>query len=147
MRDFECHASTAQRLAGVVTTLLIRIHNRQSSRYPVRLRQVVIGDDEIDAPAVRCFASRECPNTGVHADDDANAAVGRLLDHLIAHPVAFTDAMRHVVLRLSPAEFDGGLENHDCGSAVHVVVAIDQDGFAALDRCAQSLHRDAEAGH
>ena len=68
-------------------------------------------------------------------------AIGGLLDHLVAHAVAFADAVRHVVVDLAAANLQRGLQDDDGGGAVHVVVAIDEDGLAALDGGAQALDR------
>ena len=109
--------------------------------------QVVVGDDEVDAQALRGFSGGKGADAGVHADDEPNATLGGLLDDLVAHAVAFADAVRHVVVDLSAAQLQRRLEDDDGGGAVHVVVAIDEDGLAALDGGAQALHRRAKAGH
>ena len=72
---------------------------------------------------------------------------GRPLDHLVAHAVAFADAVRHVELDLAAAELDRGLEDDDGGGAVHVVVAVDKDGLAALDGGSQALDGGTQSGH
>ena len=89
----------------------------------------------------------EGANAGVDADDEADACGGGLLDDLVAHAVAFADAVRHVELDLAAAELERGLEDDDGGGAVDVVVAIDKDGFAALDGGAQALDGGAQSGH
>ena len=76
-----------------------------------------------------------------------NAALGGLLDDLVAHAIAFADAVRHVVVGLAAAQLQRGLQDDDRGGAVHVVVAIDENGLAAFDGRAQALHRRAQAGH
>ena len=74
------------------------IHHGESLGHALRLRQMMIGDDEIDAATRRSFRGGEGANPGVHADDEPDAAIGRLLDHLVAHAVAFANAVRHVIL-------------------------------------------------
>ncbi len=89
----------------------------------------------------------EGANAGVDADDEADAFCGGALDDFVAHAVAFADAVRHVVLDLAAAEFERGLEDDDGGGAVNVVVAIDKDGFVALDGGAQAVDGGAQSGH
>src|SRR5208283_2306823 len=131
-------SGSAKRLAGVAAALLIRINHRERLRHAFRMWQVVVGDDQVDPSALRGFGSGKGADAGIHADNDPNAALGGLLDDLIAHAIAFADAMRDVVVHRSAAELQGRFENDDGGGAVHVVVAVDEDGLAALDGSAQA---------
>ena len=70
-----------------------------------------------------------------------------LLDDFVTHAVAFADAVRHVEFDFAAAELQRGLEDNDGGGAVHVVVAIDEDGFAALDGGAQTVDSGTQSGH
>ncbi len=147
LRDLEGDASSAQRLAGILAALLVGIDDSQRLRHAFRLRQMMIGDDEVDAAACCGFRRGKGANAGIDADDQANAAVGGLLDHLVAHAVAFANAVRHVVVDLAAAQLESGLQDDDRGGAVDVVVAVDEDGLAALDGGLQSLDGRAQSGH
>ena len=114
---------------------------------PSACGQVMVGDDEIDATALGCFGGGKGANASVDADDQPDARGCRLLDDFVAHAVAFADAVRHVVLDLAAADFERGLEDHDGGGAVDVVVAIDKDGFTALDGGTQAFDCGAQSRH
>ena len=69
----------------------------------------MIGNDEIDPTPLRGLRGGERPDAGIHADDGPNAAIGGLLDHFIAHAVAFANAVGDVVVNLAAANLQRGL--------------------------------------
>ncbi len=95
----------------------------------------------------RCggFRRGKGADAGIDADDEPDAAIGGLLNDLIPHAVAFADAVRHVVVHFAAAEFKRGFQDDDRGGAVHVVVAVDEHRFAALDGRLQPLHGSAKS--
>ena len=93
----------------------------------------MVGDDEINAATRGGFGGGEGANAGIDADDEVDATRGGLLDDLVAHAVAFADAMRHVIFGLAAAQLDDGLEDDDGGSAIDIVVAVNEHGLVALD--------------
>ena len=107
----------------------------------------MVGDDEIDAASSGSVRGSKGANAGVNANDEANAIGRGLLDHLVAHAVAFADAVRHVVVDLAATDLQGRLEDYDGGGAVNVVVAINEDGLAALNGGSQTLDGGTQAGH
>src|SRR6185437_16262316 len=72
---------------------------------------------------------------------------GRALNHVILHAIAFADTVRHVEVGFATAQADGGDEDDDGGSAIHVIVAVDEDFFPALQGGAQAIHRRHHAAH
>src|SRR6185312_13924843 len=118
---------SAQLLARVSTTFLIGIDHRQCSRNALRARKVMVSDDQVHAQPPGGFGGRESPDAHVHADDEPDARRGRLLDDVVAHVVAVADAVRNMEFRRTAAELDGGLEDDDCGGAIDIVVAVDED--------------------
>ena len=147
LRHFERHARAAQLLVGILAACLIRIHHGQRVRHAVGTGQVMVGHDQIDTQPLRRFCRREGANAHVDADDQANAGRGGALDHVVAHVVAFANAVRHVEIRRSSAEFDRRLQNDDGHRAVHVVVAVNQNRFFALDGGVDAIDGGAQAGH
>ena len=147
LRELEGHARAAELLVGIFATVLIRIHNRERFGHAIGTGQVMIGHDQIDAQTLRGFRGREGANAHVDADDQANARRRGTLDHVVAHVVAFTNAMRDVEVGRASAELDRGFQNDDGHGAVHVVVAVDEDGFFAFDGGVDAIDRCAEAGH
>ena len=76
LRDLEGDAGAAERLAGILAACLVGIHHGQRLRHAFGLRQVMVGDDEVEAAARGGFGGGEGANAGIDADDEANA-VGR----------------------------------------------------------------------
>ena len=109
--------------------------------------QVMVGNDEIDAQALRGFGGSEGADAHVDADDEANAGGGGALDHIVAHVVAFANAMRDVEVGGAAAEFDGGFQNDDGHGAVDVVVAVDENGIFAFDGGVDAIDGGAQTGH
>ena len=96
LRQFEGNARAAQRFAGIFATWLIRIQHRQRGRHAVLAWEVVVGDDEVHAEAMRGLGGGEGTNAGVHADDEMNACGRGAFDHVAAKVVAFFDSMGNV---------------------------------------------------
>ncbi len=72
---------------------------------------------------------------------------GRLLDDVVAHVVAVANAVRNMEFRRAAAEFDGSLEDYDCGGAIDIVVAVDEDRLLVLDGGFDPVNGCLHAGH
>jgi hypothetical protein len=107
----------------------------------------MIGDNEIHAQPLRGLRRREGANAHVHADDEANSRSGCALDHIVAQIVALTNTVRDMKIRRASAKFDGSLQDDDRHRSIHVVIAIDQDGFLAFDSGIQTVDGGAQASH
>ena len=92
--------------------------------------QVVVGDDEVEAEGFGGFGGGEGADAGVDADDEADTFAGGDFEDLVAHAVAFAQAVRDVEADFAAAAFDGGFEQDDGGGAIYVVVAVDEDRLA-----------------
>ena len=134
-------------LAGIIATVLVWIHHHQRLRHARRPRQVMVGDDQVHSRAPRSFGGGEGADASVHADDQPHAVGRGALDHLVAHAIAFADAMRHVKVSRPTAQLDGRLQNDDRRGAVHVVVAINQNLLLALQRRFQSIESAFHPAH
>src|SRR5437667_6528361 len=108
---------------------------------------MVSSDKEVHAQQASCVRRIKSADSGIDTDDEPNVSSGRALDDVIFHAVSFANTMRNVEVGSTATEFDGGLENHNRGSAIHVVVAVNQDSFLALDSGFQSIDRGLHAGH
>src|ERR1700688_1308568 len=93
---------------------------------------MMVGYDQVDSEALRGFRGSEGADAHVDADDEANARRGAALDDIVAHVVAFTNAMRYVEVGGASAEFDRRLQNDDRHGAVDVVVSVNEDRLFAL---------------
>ena len=69
------------------------------------------------------------------------------LDHIVAHVVAFANAMWHVEVGRAAAELNRSLQNDDRHGAVHVVVAVDEHGLFAFDGGVDAVDGGAQTGH
>ena len=101
---------------------------------------MVVGNDEIDSSAAGALGGGEGSRTCVHADDKANAACCGRFDHVSAQVVAFADAMWNMEVGLATAQFDRSLEDDHSGSAIDVIVAVDENAFFAFDGTRYRLH-------
>jgi len=108
---------------------------------------MVVGNDEIDAATACGFGSGEGANACVNADDEAAAGSRGLLDNLVTHAIAFADTVRDVILNEAAAEFQSGLQDDDGSGAVHIVVAINEDGFLPFDGRSEAIDGGAQARH
>ncbi len=107
----------------------------------------MVGDDQVDSGAPRGFGGGKGADARVHADDQPHAVGGGALDHLVAHAIAFADAVRNVKISRSPAQLDGRLQNDDCRGAIDVVVAVNQNFLFALHRRFQPVKRGFHPAH
>ncbi len=72
---------------------------------------------------------------------------GGALDHVVAHVVAFANAMRHMEVGRATAKFDRSFQNDHGHGSVDVIIAIDQDRLFALDGRIEAIDGASEAGH
>ena len=107
----------------------------------------MIGDDKVHAEAVRRFRGPERADAHVHADDQTNSRGRGSFDHVIAHVIAFADAVRNVEVGSAATKFDGSLQNDDRHRAVDVVISVDQDWLFAFDSGVEAVDRGAQPGH
>ena len=95
--------------------------------------KVVVGDDEVEAEGLGGAGGGEGADAGVDADDEADAFGGGGFEDLVAHAVAFFEAVRDVEADFASEHFNGCFEQDGGGGAVYVVVAVYKDGLAVLD--------------
>ena len=107
----------------------------------------MVGDDQVHAQPPGGLGRSESPDAHVHADDEPDARSGGLLDDVVAHVVAVADAVRNMEFRRAAAELDGGLEDDDCGGAIDVVVAVDEDRLLVLDGGFDPVNGRLHTGH
>ena len=101
----------------------------------------MIGHDEIYAHPVRGFGGGKGANAGIHADDQTYVSGGGLLNDVALHAVSVFDAVGHVKISRAAADLNRGLQDYDSQGAIHIVVAVNQDGFFARDGGPQALDR------
>ncbi len=143
----------AEVLAGVAAAVLVGIeHGERGRQASGCVRQMMVGDDEVDAESRGRFGRGEGANAGIDADDEARACCGCGFDHLALHAVAFAEAVGNVeadvACRVGPADhFDRGLEQDDGDGAIDVVVAVDENWLTIRDGGLDSGNGDGHSGH
>ena len=110
-------------------------------------RQVMVGDDQIQAQPPRGFSFGKGAHAGVDGDDDANAFGVGGFKHARLHAVAVAQAVRYVKTRFAAEHFDGGLEQDHGDGAVHVVVAVKKNGLARGDGAFETVDGRGHAEH
>ena len=137
----------AEGFARVFAAELIGIQHGERGGHAFLPGKMVVGNDEVDAQPFGRLGGGEGADPGIDADDQAHARGGGALDHVVLHAVAFADAVRDVEVGGSTTEVDGRLQDDDCGGAVDIVVAVNEDAFLALDGGVQTVDSGAHAGH
>ena len=108
---------------------------------------MVVGDDEVEAELGGGVGCGEGADAGVNADDEADTFAGGVLEYFALHAVAFAEAMRDMEADGSAEALDGGSEEDDGGSSVHVVVTIYKDQLTGGDGIADAADGDVHAEH
>ena len=95
---------------------------------------MMIGDDEVEsrgwAAASAAAKSRMPVSTLMTRLTPCSAAAGQ---HCRLHPVALANAVGYMEIHLTAEHLDGRLEQHDGGGAIHVIIAVDEDGLAPVN--------------
>src|SRR5690348_5653528 len=94
----------------------------------------MISNDQIQPNAARGFSCTKSANPGIDADHQTDAIGRGTLDDIVFHSVAVSNAVGNVKLRTSTDDLNGFFENDDRGSAVDVVIAVDQNALAIRNR-------------
>ena len=146
--QLERHTGAAQILFQVRAIRAIGIEHRERGRQ-VRLGQVMVRDDDVDAQFVGAAHDFGGADAGIHADDQLHALFGGGLHYFGTHAVAVLQAVRHVIGGDAAGQFEGLGKQHDAGSAIHVVIAVDQDALALADGARDALDsgRHVAQGH
>jgi hypothetical protein len=139
-RQLERHPHPAKILVRIRTTRLLRIQHR-AGRRQLRFRQVMVRHDHVDAQLVGAFDHGRGADAGVHADDELHAVRRSLFHHAGLHAVAVAQPVRNPVGRRASRRFDRLPKHQHRGCAVDVVIAVEKDRLAALDRLPQAAHR------
>src|SRR6185503_19586297 len=138
--ELEGNSCATKILAGVAASRLIRVHNRECVRQPLRPGKMMISDDEINARAACAFGSGKGAGAGVHADHQANPRRGGALDDIPTQIVPFTNTVGYVEIGRPSAKLNHSFQDDHGGGAIDVVIAVDQDSFLALNGSVETLN-------
>src|SRR5258708_19642623 len=101
---------------------------------------MMLGDNEINTKPLRRLSGSEGADPHVHADNQANARRCGAFNHVIPKIVAFANTVRNMEVSRTAAELNCGLQDDDRHRAVHVVVAVNQDGLLPFDCSVQAVN-------
>ncbi len=134
--------------------MLIWVQHRQRLRHAALLvRQMVVGHDQVELQLLRLGRRGKRAHARIHRDHQPHAILVRRREHARLHPITFLDAMRHMIanvrlrLRTRTQSLDRRLQQYRGRRAVHVVVAVNEDGFVRQHRLSYPRHRLAHAQH
>src|SRR5262249_22521046 len=99
---------------------------------------VMIDDDRVDPELIRARDLVGGGDAAVEGHEDLRAFAGELLHCVLVEPVAFDQAFRDVDVRLDAVKAKKRSEKRGRGDAVDVVVAVERDALALLDRLDQA---------
>src|SRR5258708_674197 len=108
---------------------------------------MMVGDNEINTKPRRRLGGSEGAVSHAPADNEANPRRCGAFNHVIPKIVAFANTVRNMEVSRTAAELNCGLQDDDRHRAVHVVVAVNQDGLLPFDGCVQAVNGGANAGH
>ena len=148
MRELEGDAHARERLVGVRAAALVRIqHGEGGRRSLVLVRQVMVCHDNVERVGARPFERLVRAYAAVNADDERVAFQLRAFENVAAYAVALGETVRHVVARRRAEDFERAPEDDRARRAVNVVVAVNQNALARLDRAQYARDRLAHAEH
>ncbi len=97
--------------------------------------QMVVTDDKIDPPlsGIRHFFGGFDP--AVERNNQADASFPGIINRFVRHPVAFGITIRNVEQDpVMPLRTQKRVQQRNRGCTVHIIVSINHDGFALMDR-------------
>ena len=145
-RQLVGQAGAGQVRIGIGAIGPMRIHHRHRARQGPG-RQVVIGDDHVQAQAARVLDLGHVHDPAVAGDDERHAGSRQALEAGIRQPVALRQPRRNVADRLRAQRPQRDRPDHDRGHAVRVVVTPDGDPLAVVQGALQPRERDVGIGH
>ncbi len=113
----------------------------------VDLREMMVGDDEVEAESLRRLSFGKGPHARIDSDHQAYAIGIGGFEHGGLQAVALAQPMRHMKAHLAAEQFDCRLQKNNGSGAVDVVVSVQQDGLFARDGCFHAFHRGLHAQH
>ena len=134
MNQFESDADAGEILIGIITAFLIWIQHRERGRRAfVGVRQMMIGDDDVESVCACPVQGLMRGYSAINADNQFVALAGGFLQSLLTNPVAFSEAMRDVVAGRSAQHAQRAQQHGRPRRPVHIIVAVNQDWLMIVD--------------
>src|SRR5262249_1281668 len=106
-----------------------------------RLKLVVVGNDQVQSEAARFLCLLDAADAAIHRDDERRAAEPYLLQSLGIKTVALVQAVRYVEVAGAAHQAQSLPKNRRPGKAVDVVISVNADPLALLNRPPHALGR------
>ncbi len=142
--ELVCDGRRAQLGARIATQR--RVHDRRRRQRAVRARRVVVGDDHLDPERLRPRDRRDRGDRAVDGHEQARAALREALDRRLCEPVAVARAIRQVGVDVAAERAQRAHQHRRRADAVDVVVAVDRDPLAAVERRDDRRERPLDPG-
>ena len=138
--QLEGDAYAGEVLEAARTVAAVQVHHRHRFGQ-VADRGVVIGDDRVDAEGIGVSDLGVGGDAVVYGNDELYALFMQGIDRRDIHAVALALARRYVVADVGADGFQIGIQQRRGRHAVRVVIAVNADFFAFLDRPAHAFRR------
>ena len=149
------HAQAVHQLEGDphASKILVRIRavetpgvDHGKRRRQVRLRLVMVGDDEVYPELRRPPAGRLAPYPAVDRHHDAHAHIVQALDARGLQAVTIPEPLGDEVHDVAAEQFHHPAQHHRRRDAVNVIVAVHRNAFLAGDGGQQSFNTGRQVG-
>ena len=130
LHQLQRDADAGQVLVGIGAVVPLRIDHRQRRRQ-LRVRLVMIGDDQIDAELARAPRRLGAADAAIHRHDQRDAVGVQPLDRRRLQAVAVLQPLRDEVDDVGAEQLERAAQDHGRRDAVDVVVAVDRDPLPA----------------
>ena len=127
--QLEGHARAAQTAEGIGAAGQPRMDDRRGLGQ-TGAGLVMIGDDQVQAEPPRQGGLLDAGDAAIDRQQQVRLAVAPGADGVGVQPVAFLDAVRHVVGHFGAEHLQAQPEDGRAGHAVNVVIAVDDDPLA-----------------
>ena len=138
--DLVRQPNAGQVLFRVRVVVALLANHRQRIRQLI-LRHVVVADDQIQAQRAGVFGLARRADAAVHRQHHAETALRQHIQGFIVQAVAFIEAVGDVRLGVAAQGTQHLHHQGGRGHPVHVVIAVDRHGLAAVDGAPEPLHR------
>ncbi len=137
--NLEGQAHAGQVFIRVFVAGLLGTHHRVSLGQVI-LGVVVVADDQVEAHLAGVLRLARGANAAIHADHHAHAVGIQGIQGIIVEAVTFIEAVGDLFAGVGAHPVQHLHQQGRAGDTVHIIIAVDRDGFVILQRAQQALH-------
>ena len=142
LHELQRDADAGEVFVGIPAIAALGIDDGEGGRQ-LRVRLVMIGDDQIHPQLTRAPRRLGAANAAVHRHDQRDPVGMEPLDRGRLQTVAVAQPLRDEVHDVGAEQFQRTPEDDGGRHAVHVVIAVDGNPFAPRDGGEEAIDRDA----